>query len=56
MLAVYNVGLPPKEWLVSVARGMRNSYNSWDKMDTYKVGTVRNSQHSLINSLKLWRF
>jgi len=34
MLTVYNVGLPPKEWLVSVARGMRNSYNSWDKMDT----------------------
>lgn len=34
MLTVYNVGLPSKEWLVSVARGMRNSYNSWDKMDT----------------------
>lgn len=34
MLTVYNVVLPSKEWLVSVARGMRNSYNSWDKMDT----------------------
>ena len=34
MLTVYNVVLPSKEWLVSVARGMRNSYNSWNKMDT----------------------
>lgn len=34
MITIKNVGLPPKEWLVSVARGMRNSYNSWDKMDT----------------------
>ena len=34
MITIENVVLPAKPWLVGVARGMRNSYNSWDKMDT----------------------
>lgn len=34
MITIENVVLPSKPWLVGVARGMRNSYNSWDKMDT----------------------
>lgn len=34
MITIENVTLPSKPWLVGVARGMRNSYNSWDKMDT----------------------
>lgn len=34
MIKIENVVLPSKPWLVGVARGMRNSYNSWDKMDT----------------------
>lgn len=34
MIKIENVVLPAKPWLVGVARGMRNSYNSWDNMDT----------------------
>ena len=34
MITIENAVLPSKPWLVGVARGMRNSYNSWDKMDT----------------------
>ena len=34
MLKIENVITPSHEWMVGVARGMRNSYNSWNKMDT----------------------
>ena len=34
MLKIENVITPSREWMIAVARGMRNSYNSWDKMDT----------------------
>jgi len=34
MLKIENVITPSHEWMVAVARGMRNSYNSWNKMDT----------------------
>lgn len=34
MVKIENVITPSHEWMVAVARGMRNSYNSWNKMDT----------------------
>lgn len=34
MIKIENVVLPSHQQMVTVARGMRNSYNSWDKMDT----------------------
>ena len=34
MLKIENVITPSHEWMVAVARGMRNSYESYEKMDT----------------------
>lgn len=39
MIKIENIVLPSHTQMVAVARGMRNSYNSWDKMDTQYLNT-----------------
>lgn len=40
MLKIENTVTPSAEWWIAVIRGVRNPYNSWDKMDTSIVTTV----------------
>lgn len=39
MIKIENVTITSHEQMVSIARGMRNSYNSWNKMDTDMIMT-----------------